>query len=116
MLMRVWFLRHLMLVVLHAASILLLLASFVIIIFFQGKFSPPLILHFNPLNGADVFGERFDVFAMWSLGLVFVLLNVLLGRTFFYRERILSYIFAGMNVLLSFLLLIAIAVIVSVNG
>lgn len=113
--MRKWFLKYNALIILHAASIVLLFVSFGIFYFNRAQIVPPLILHFDSFGGVDLFGDFSDVLGMWFVGAVSVAANIFLGRAFFYRERIISYIFAGTNIFLSSLLLIAMTVIILAN-
>ena len=80
-----------------------------------GDFPPRVVLHFQPLMGADLFGERSDVLTLWVLGVAVAAVNVFLAYVFYDRSRELSFLFGGLNVLLMLLLLIAIGTIVAVN-
>jgi len=103
------------LLVFSALSAFLFLLSLVLIYFNLSRLSAPLILHFDALRGVDFFGEKYDFFGIWLVGLAAAIINTILSEIFFYRERILSYIFSGVNLLLALLILIFVAVVIRVN-
>jgi len=74
-----------------------------------------LIIHFDSYSGIDFLGTKGDVFGILLTGLALNLINLLLVKTFYYRNRFLSNIIAFSNILVSLLILITIFVIISVN-
>jgi len=98
-----------------ALTAVLFILSFALIYFNLGRLSAPLILHFDALRGVDFFGEKADFWGIWLVAFVVAIINMILGEVFFYRERILSYIFLGANLLLAILTLIFVAVVIRVN-
>ena len=101
--------------ILIAVSGALLLAALGLLIFGVSGSSAPLIIHFDPAKGVDVFGNLWDVWAVWLTGAVLVITNTVLSRQFYYRERFLTYIFLGANTLISLFTLVIIATIASMN-
>lgn len=103
------------LITLTVLSIVLLITSIGAVFLNLEALPSKLIIHFDQFRGVDFFGDITDVW--WLVGLVvgMVALNLVLATGFFYRERIASYFLAATNVLLSLLLLVAIATILSVN-
>lgn len=93
----------------------LFLVSFVFIAIRIGSLTTPVILHFDHFNGIDLFGDRSSVWGVWLLGGVIALVNLAFTEFFYYRSRILSYVFLSVNFFISILLLVALAAIVSVN-
>lgn len=91
------------------------MGSALLIAFHINTISPPVILHFDALQGIDMFGERIDIWGIWLITAVAVLANIFLARAFFHKERLVSYILISVTPLLSLLLLIAIGTIISVN-
>ena len=107
--------RSRILVSLSILSFVLLIASIGAVFLNLEALPSKLIIHFDHFRGVDFFGDITDVW--WLVGLVvgMVALNLGLSVGFFYRERIASYFLVATNVLLSLLLLIAVATILSVN-
>ena len=103
------------LLVLSVLSGALFLSSFLLIALNVGGFGTPVILHYDALRGIDLFGEKFDVWAIWLTGFIIAVSNIFLGHILFYRERVLSYLFIAANFLIALLVLIISGVIVSVN-
>lgn len=77
--------------------------------------SQPIILHFDNFKGVDAFGDKIDVWGIWLMGLAMILINLVLGELFFYKERVVSYLLVSVNILISILILIISAVIINVN-
>jgi hypothetical protein len=98
-----------------AASAVLILASVALTAFNVSELGTPLILHFDAYSGADFFGSVIDLWLIVGAVFLMMVANVILAEVFFRRERILSYLLIGTNFLLSILLLIVVAVIISVN-
>ncbi|MEK9194692.1 MAG: hypothetical protein AAB884_02675 [Patescibacteria group bacterium] len=103
------------LLVLSIISGAFFLFSFLLIVLNIGGFGSPVILHYDVFRGIDLFGDKFDVWAIWITGFLLGILNIILSNTFFYRERVLSYLFIAVNLLISILILVVSGVIVSVN-
>ena len=93
----------------------ILLFSLILIYLNIGRLSQPIILHFDNFKGVDAFGDKIDVWGLWLVGLAMILINLALGELFFYKERVLSYLLVGINILFSILLLVIVAVIINVN-
>lgn len=92
-----------------------LIISALIVYLNVAQLSSPIIFHFDKLNGIDVFGAKIDLWRFWLAGFMIILVNTILSHEFYYRERILSYILIGTNLLFSILTLIVVLLIVSIN-
>jgi len=93
----------------------IILVSFIFIAFRVGHLTTPVILHFDNFNGINFFGDRSNVWGVWFLGFIIALMNAGFAEFFYYRSRILSYVFLATNFFVSILLLVAVSVIVAVN-
>ena len=80
-----------------------------------GKGGGKLIVHYDVLKSVNLWGISRDVFGIVVFGLTLGLMNFFLSEAVFFRERILSYIFALSTLFLSLIIFISIAVIISVN-
>ncbi len=109
------FLSDTMLRILFFLGLFFFIVGFVFIVFKVNMLSLPVILHFDAFNGVDKFGDQSSVWGVWGLGFVFFLLNSVLGEVFFLRERALTFVFLGTNLLFSLLFLIIISVIITIN-
>lgn len=64
----------------------------------------PIILHYNIYFGVDVIGDWKSLFFMPTLAAGLLLLNLVLSRFFYYKERLVSYLFAGTALVLQLLM------------
>lgn len=101
--------------ILSAIAGFFLLISLCIFLLSITRISGPLILRFDAFNGVRLFGTSTDASWFLVLGLTVCVMNGLLAGTFYRRERVISYLLIGTNVVLSLLLLILVALIASVN-
>lgn len=109
----IWKERTLRVVFLLVAIILF--GSFLFIVFSSDSISAPVILKFDETRGISMFGDRADVWGIWTFGFCVIALNTIFSEFFLFRERLLSYVFLGTNVLVGILLFIVVAVITAVN-
>lgn len=78
--------------------------------------SGPLVIRFDKFaNAADLIGDFRTVFGFGIVAAFIVLVNFLLAREIYHRERFLSYIIAATTLIVSFLFLVAVSGIVAVN-
>lgn len=98
-----------------ATTVILLLAVFGIVYFYLDADGKSLIIHFNRGNGIDFSGARNEVYGILFSGLGIILINGFLAVIFYRRVRFLAYLTLFFNLFLTSLLLIAVAVIISVN-
>lgn len=96
------------------AGILLAISGIMVSMNFS-RLAPLIVLHFDALHGVDTFGTRASIWGIWLLGFAINLVNIGLAYEFYNRERLLSYLYLGANVLISLIMLIAIGVVVSIN-
>ena len=96
------------------SAVLLVIAGATLFLHWN-DFPARVVLHCAPLAGVDLFGTRADVATLWVLGAVVASVNAFLVEVFYDRSRELSFLFGGINVVLTLILLIAIGTIVAVN-
>lgn len=56
-------------------------------------------LHYNIYFGIDLYGNWYEILVLPSFGLLFLVINSILGAIFFSKEKILSYFLAGFALL-----------------
>ena len=98
-----------------ALSFLLLLISFGIAYSSLKNVDSLLVIHFVGNQGIDFLGTPNDVFGIIFSGLATSLINIFLINVFYKRSKFFSYLIAFFNIFFSVLILIAVAVIISVN-
>jgi len=108
-------LREKPVLILSALAGFFLLVSLGIFLLSIVRIPGPLILNFDAFYGVRLFGGTTDVLWIWAFGLVMCGTNLFLSSIFYRRERVMTYLLIGVNVVLSLLLLILMAVIASVN-
>lgn len=96
-----------------SAAILLFVLG--LIYFSRLQLEPPLILHFDSWRGIDFYGGISNLWGIWLVVFFFNLLNFVLAKFFFFRERFVFYLFISVNLILNILLLIIVGTILSVN-
>lgn len=96
-------------------SFLLMLTGFFLAYIHLIDSDRPLIIHFDVFQGIDFFGVRNDVFTIILIAFTVILINLFLAIAIFERERFLSYILIIAGLFFSLLVLIAVAIIVSIN-
>lgn len=77
--------------------------------------SRPMILHYNVYFGVDAIGDWKNIFLMPTLALVILLVNTILSRFFYYKEKLIAYLFAGMAFLVQLLMAVGLGSIVLIN-
>ena len=75
----------------------------------------PIILHYNVYFGVDSIGDWRNVFLMPALAAVILLANVVLSRFFYYKERLASYLFAGMALVVQLLMAVGLGSVILIN-
>ncbi len=103
------------LLIVLAISFLFLISSLVLILVNQGSFVESLIIHVDAFQGVDMMGDVTDIWNVLLMGVIIFLINTLLIKVFYLRERIISYIILSANFILSLFVLIKIANIISIN-
>ena len=99
----------------YFVSLLLILIGFAVSYNSLTEESQLLVVHFDAFRGIDFLGDKFDVFNVLWIGLLVTLVNFFLSAALYYRERFLSYLIEYFNIFFALLILIAVAVIISVN-
>jgi hypothetical protein len=98
-----------------AAGFLLLGIAFVLFYTHLVPLSNFFIIRFDSLRGINFLGEQKDALGILISGLSLNLINVFLAKTFYNRNKFLSYLLSFFNVFISLLILIWIGVIITVN-
>lgn len=75
----------------------------------------PVILHYNIYFGVDYVGDWRAVYFMPALALLIFLINLILSRFFYYKERMVSYLFAAMALLIQLLMMVGVGSIILIN-
>lgn len=75
----------------------------------------PVILHYNIYFGVDVIGDWKNLFFMPTLAVGLLFLNLILSRFFYYKERPISYLFAGTALLLQLLMAVGVISAILIN-
>ena len=75
----------------------------------------PIILHYNVYFGVDVIGNWKSLFFMPTLAAALLFLNLVLSRFFYYKERPVSYLFAGVALILQLLIAVGVASAIIIN-
>lgn len=75
----------------------------------------PIILHYNIYFGVDAIGDWRNVFIMPAIALLIFLVNLILSRFFYYKERLASHLFAGMGLLAQLLMAVGVASVIIIN-
>lgn len=75
----------------------------------------PMILHYNVYFGIDAIGNWRNILLMPFLALVFLLVNVILSRFFYYKERLVSYLFALMAFVIQCLMAVGLGSVILIN-
>ncbi len=73
-----------------------------------------LVIHFDSFRGADFFGEKSDVFDIIVTAAIILGINLGLAHIFYFRERFLSYVLAGVTLIYMVLILLAVNAIISI--
>jgi hypothetical protein len=74
-----------------------------------------IILHYNIYFGVDAVGNWKSLFFMPFLAAVLLLLNLVLSRFFYYKERLVSYLFAGAALALQLLMAVGVISAILIN-
>ena len=110
-----FFKQHKALSALIIIALVLPVFSLILLAFNYGRLAQSIVLHFDSFHGVDVFGFRASLWWIWIIGFAMYAVNAGLAYEFYHRERFLSYLFLGANVLASFFVLVIIGVILSIN-
>lgn len=108
-------LRDKILIIFFGLSLLILIAAVLLAAFGLPSGNNSLILHFNAGQGVDILGSRSQVLGILGVVSAVGVINAVLAREIYYRERFLSYLVAAATFIIAVLGLIAAGVIVAVN-
>ncbi|MCX6763039.1 MAG: hypothetical protein NT093_04675 [Candidatus Moranbacteria bacterium] len=75
----------------------------------------PIILHYNIYFGVDVIGGWKSLFFMPTLAAALLFLNVVLSRYFYYKEKMVAYLFAGTALILQILMAVGVISAIIIN-
>ncbi len=101
--------------ILTISTFAILVVSFGSIAFGARALPENLVLGFSSASGITSFGNPQEVWGIWIMGVVFTIVNLVLGDALMRQNRALAYGFAVLNLLISILILTAIGTIMSVN-
>jgi hypothetical protein len=90
-------------------------AIWAVIFFTVESTDRPVILHYNIYFGVDYVGDWKAVYAMPALALLIFLVNLILSRFFYYKERLVAYLFAMMALLVQLLMMVGVGSIILIN-
>lgn len=97
------------------ASAALVLIALVLTLIGLAKVNNLLILHFDSYRGIDFLGDKKDIFSIIGLSFAIIIINFLLAKQIYYKERFLAYSLSFTSLIFSLLILIGVSVIISVN-
>jgi hypothetical protein len=97
------------------ASVILALIAFIRALVRLAKINNLLILHFDSYRGIDYLGNKEDVFSIIGFSFTVIVINFLLAKKLYYKERLLSYFLSFGSTIFSLLILIGVFVIISIN-
>ncbi|MDD3487708.1 MAG: hypothetical protein PHF35_05060 [Candidatus Moranbacteria bacterium] len=75
----------------------------------------PIILHYNIYFGVDAVGNWRSLYSMPALAAILLLLNLILSRFFYYKERTVSYLFSGAALVSQLLMAVGVASAIMIN-
>jgi hypothetical protein len=75
----------------------------------------PIILHYNIYFGVDTIGGWKSLFFMPMLAAMLLFLNAVLSRYFYYKERMVAYLFAGAALILQILMAVGVISAIIIN-
>ena len=96
-----------------AAALPVLAFAIFAVIFYD--ISHLIIVHFDAFNGIDFLGTKYDVFWMSGVAVVVALINLLLSRALFTRDKFLAWSLAIGNLALMVMFAAAVLVIIFNN-
>lgn len=108
-------LRNKSLLIIFGVSFGILVLTGIIAYLNLAEITTPLIIHFDAYKGIDFLGNKIDVFNILIVAGVIFLINLILAELIFDRQRLLSFNFAFVSLVVSVLIFIAILVIISIN-
>ena len=77
--------------------------------------TPFIALHYNIYLGVDRFGPVHSLFVIPVMSLGFLLLNLFIQAHAYRRQKVLTYFFAAATPVISFILMVAMTLIVLIN-
>ncbi|OGI26347.1 MAG: hypothetical protein A3J76_04255 [Candidatus Moranbacteria bacterium RBG_13_45_13] len=73
------------------------------------------IIHYNIYFGVDEIGNWKSIFLMPALSTAILFVNAVLSRFFYYKERLVSYLFAAMALLVQLLMAVGLGSVILIN-
>ncbi len=93
--------------ILMGSSLILNIGLFLFFLFFIKQSNVPIVLHYNVNWGVDILGEVKSIFILPVAGMFILLLNGFLAANLWGKNKILSYFFTTMTMLVQFFLVVA---------
>lgn len=75
----------------------------------------PIILHYNVYFGVDSIGNWKNIYLFPIFAGAILIVNIILSRFFYYKERFISYLFAGMALVIQLLMAVGLSSIIKIN-
>ena len=75
----------------------------------------PIILHYNIFFGVDAIGNWKSLFFMPALAAALLAMNLVLSRFFYFKERLVSYLFAAGALILQLLMAVGVISAILIN-
>ena len=91
------------------------IAMWLTVLFVIQPTDQPVILHYNVYFGIDSIGDWRNIYFMPALALLFLLVNIVLSRFFYYKERLASYLFALMALVIQLLMAVGLGSVILIN-
>lgn len=90
-----------------ATSLLINLIIWLILFFKIQPQNQPIVLHYNIYFGIDFIDQWYKIYFIPSLGLLFILLNLIISFVVYREERLLVYFLLSASLFIQILLVIA---------
>lgn len=97
------------------ASLIIIAIAFLVVFINLGGVQSLLIIHFDSYKGIDFLGNKTDVLNILLFALAIIIINMILARELYFRERFLSYLLSFGSLFFVILILIGIFAIISIN-
>jgi hypothetical protein len=75
----------------------------------------PIILHYNVYFGVDAIGDWRGVFVLPGIAAALLVVNAVISRFFYYKERLASYLFAAMALVAQLLAAVGLGSVILIN-
>lgn len=94
-------------IIVIATSILINLTIWLLLFFKITPQSAPVVLHYNIYFGIDFIDQWYKICFIPSIGLLFIVLNLVISQVIYNREKLATYFLSGASLFIQVLLVIA---------